>query len=187
MVVLDHGYLSFLDCGQRAGATFLGAFLLQAAMVVGSAYSLGWSGPKYDRYKIEMLETPPLFSRRRLVVGGIWCAVFLIVSSTCACLRVRTVLFVDDDFVTETSCIGPYSEDYRLDRQKVDVTFVNRGKDWFQSKRSHDEIYLQIAQPGKPRPIYIDLWNRGDVRPLVDLAPRAMQDYDDYRRTHQSS
>lgn len=187
MVVLDHGFLSVFNCGQRTGAIFAGALLIQAAIVISRELSLRRGGSGYDRYEIELLEPTPLFSRRRLIVYGVWCAVFMLVASVCAFWRVRTALFMDENRIIEVSCIGPFSDEYSLDRAKIDVAFVNEGPGILARRNTHDEIYLKIAEPGKPRPLTIDLYRRGDDQPLLDLAPNAMRDYDDYRRSHRGS
>lgn len=163
---------------------FLGSFALQVVMIAGQVYSLGWASSGRQRYKLEMLEKPSLFARRRLIAAGIWCVIFLVVSLVCAWVPTRTGLFMDKDFVSETRCIGPYSDEYRLDRRRINVTFVDGGDPLPFSRHPRDEVYLKVVEANKPRSIIIDVYRRGGWQPLVDLAPRAMQDFDDFRRSH---
>lgn len=182
MVILDNGFFSSFDCGQRMGAIFLSTLLLQVAIVAG----LSGVVRKPNRYgpPVEMIDEPPFFTRRRFIVWAIWAAVFVAASGTCAFLRTTTAVILDGASVVETSCSGPFAGEYRLDRTKLNITF-GHDPDWL-SKRPLQTAYLAITQSDKPRPIFVHLQGRPGSKELFELAPEAMADYSRYRASREA-
>ncbi len=177
MVNLDNGFLSSFDCAQRMGAVFFITFLAQ----IGILASLAHSVLRPSRYgpAVEWISDRPLFTRRRSIVYGVWCAIFIVASTTCACLRTTTAVFLDSTSVVETSCSGPFHGEYRLDRTKLKTIF-DHDSSWL-SKRPLDSAYLVLTQADKPRPIFIHLAGRPGSKELIALAPEAMDDYARFR------
>lgn len=177
MVILDSGFFSSFDCGQRTGAIFATSFLAQVAIVASLSAWLR----KPSRYgpAIEMIDRPSFLTRRRLVAWAMWAAIFAVVAAICSLLRTTTAILLDSTSIVETSCTGPLPGEYRLDRAKVKITF-GHDPTWL-TKRPLEAAYLEIAQADKPRPIFIHLLGRPDSRELLELAPEAMVDYSRYR------
>ncbi|WP_271023780.1 hypothetical protein [Rhizobium sp. RCAM05973] len=176
MVVLDNGFFSSFDCGQRMGTIFLVTFLAQVGIVARLAVSVRWPG---RGRAVEMIDDRPFFTRRRFVVSAIWCVFFVMVSGVCSSLRTITTVFLDAGSIVETSCNGPFRDEYRLDRARLNISF-DHDPTWL-SKRPLKETYLIATQAGKPRPIYIHLAGRPVSAELSELAPKAMADYFRYR------
>lgn len=176
MVVLDHGFFSSFDCGPRMGFVFLVTFIAQIGIVAGCAAK---AHRPNRNHAVEMIDDQPFFTRRRFTVLAAWCAIFIVVSGICACLRTTTAVFLDSGFIVETSCSGPFRDEYRLDRAKLDVSFVH-DPTWL-SKQPLQSAYLMVAEDGRPRPIYIGLHGRTASKELVEFAPEAMTAYAGYR------
>lgn len=193
MVVLHQGVLSHFDCNQRMGVVFLGALIVQAAVISVSI----WRGSHTsDGYVIETLNDEPLFTRRHMITFGIATIIVLTISAIVMCSRTETLLSMDGAFITETSCIGPFTDEYQLNRSQVvvehrvenDETIPSNQRRRFLrflrggSDRSAEDNYLAISEPGKSRTLFVELYEGGDVSALAALAPQAMQHYADHLR-----
>lgn len=179
MVMLDDGFFSSFDCGQRMGAIFLATFLAQILIVTSLATSARRASPSSS--VIEVIDRQPFFTRRRLVTCIIWSTIFAVVSGVCTFLRTTTAVFLDSTSVVETSCNGPFPSEFRLDRAKSRFTF-DHDPTWL-TKRPLASSYLMITQADKPRPIFIHLAGRPASKELIELAPEAMAEYSRYRST----
>ncbi|WP_152093109.1 hypothetical protein [Rhizobium dioscoreae] len=180
MVVLDNGFFSSFDCSHRMGAIFLSTFLMQAAVV--ASFTAHVRRPNRYGPPVEILDEGPLFTRRRIIVWSVWAMIFTLVSGTSALLRTVTAVLLDSTSIIETSCIGPFQSEYRLDRTKLNVIF-GHDPDWL-VKRPLETGYLAITQSEMPRPIFIHLNGRPGAKELIELAPEAMADYARYRLSH---
>ncbi|KAA0699619.1 hypothetical protein DTW90_09660 [Neorhizobium sp. P12A] len=179
MLVLDQGALSGFGCGQRMGIVFLGAVVAQFAMVGFGVF--WWKG---DGDKVETLRGTPFFTPARVFLAGIWVLVTLIVAIICMLLRTETMISTDDNSVVETSCYGPFSGDYQLDRSKTVVhyiTEISSGK----GGRTHELNYLALEEAGKDRQLYIVLDGSHYLSNLEQFAPRAISSYRDYLKQNQ--
>lgn len=177
MVILDNGFFSSFDCDQRIGAIYVFTFLVQVLMVASFLYQVR----RPSRYgpTVEMIDRPPLFTRRRLTAYAIWCAIFAMVSAICALLPTTTAVYLDSTSLLETGCYGAVPSEYRMDRSKIKVTFGHDPS--LQSKHPAKETYLTVTQAGMPRSIFIHLQGRPASKELIELAPDAMADYSRYR------
>lgn len=177
MVVLDSGFFSSFDCSQRMGAVFVTTYLAQIAIVA----SLSASVRRPNRYGpvVETIDRPPFLTRRRVIVWAIWASIFAVVAATCGLLRTTTAVLLDSTSIVETSCTGPLSVEYRLDRAKLKVAF-GHDPTWL-TKRPLESAYLEVTQVDKPRPIFIRLLGRPGSKELLELAPEAMAQYSRYR------
>ncbi|NLR98115.1 hypothetical protein HGP17_14975 [Rhizobium sp. P38BS-XIX] len=177
MVILDNGFFSSFDCGQRIGAIYVFTFLIQVLMVASFLYQVR----RPNRYgpTVEMIDRPPLFTRRRLTAYAIWSAIFATVSAICALLPTTTAVYLDSTSLVETGCYGAVPSEYRMDRSKIKVTFGHDSA-WL-SKHSVQETYLTVSQAGMTRSIFIHLQGRPASKELLQLAPSAMADYARYR------
>lgn len=191
MVVLDQGVLSHFDCHQRMGVVFLGALILQSGVIITTIWR---SRRTSDGYLLETLDDQPWLTRPRLIMTGIATFIVVLVSLLVMCTRTETLLSMDGMFITETSCIGPFSDEYRLDRAQVVVEhrveddetlsynkwaffrnfFTSRGR------RHQEDNYLAISEAGRPRSLFIELLGRQNAPELVALSPDAMQHYSDH-------
>ena len=173
MLVLDHGGLSNFSCGQRMGILFLGFVVAQALVLVAMSLRAHYAYDRYrgTRYEIETLDDTPVFAGRRLKVLIAWSVVVVTISIGCMFLRTQTLLGMDSSFIVETSCVGPFASEYRLDRAKTTIRHVTEVH-----KHSEDN-FLDASEPGKYRDIYIDLAGRENSKDLMSLAPEAMQHY----------
>jgi hypothetical protein len=173
MLVLDHGELSNFSCGQRMGILFLGFVVAQALVLVSMSLRSRYSYERYSgsRYKIETLDDTPVFAGRRLKVLVAWTAVVITVSIAGMFLRTQTLLGMDSSFLVETSCIGPFASEYRLDRAKTTIRHVT------EVHKNSEDNFLDASEPGKYRDIYIELAGQEGSKDLISLAPEAMQHY----------
>ncbi|MGO4567449.1 hypothetical protein AB4Z52_20810 [Rhizobium sp. 2YAF20] len=192
MQVLDQGTLSNFSCGQRMAVVFVGMTLLQAALLVLLTMRLGYSSERmygygfgYNAtYKIETLDETPFFSRKRLIGFAIWSAIVATVAIVCMLSRTETMIGMDSNFIVETSCVGPFAAEFKLDRAKATVRHVTEVTPWFfRSRRYHsrpdsgEDNYLAISQPDRDRSLYIELAGRENSKDLINLAPEAMRHY----------
>lgn len=183
MVVLHQGMLAHFSCNQRMGILFLAAVALQGLMLAWLAWGVYYPRSDYgyrEAYKISTLDGQSPFSRHRIIALAVWMAVVSLVAAVCMASRTETLLSMDDRFITETSCIGPFAQEYKLDRPLALVEHRTE-REWLPRRKGPDH-YLAILQPGKPRTLFIDLKGRRNAPELVALAPRAMQDYADALR-----
>jgi hypothetical protein len=173
MLVLDHGGLSNFSCGQRMGILFLGFVVAQALVLVSMSVRARYSYDRFrgTRYEIETLDDTPVFAGRRLKVLIAWSFVVVAISITCMFLRTQTLLGMDSSFIVETSCIGPFSSEYRLDRAKTTIRHVT------EVHKNSEDNFLEASEPGKYRDIYIELAGREGSGDLMRLAPEAMRHY----------
>lgn len=183
MVVLHEGTLSHFNCNQRMGIVFLGAILLQLIMLARYTWEVrfptSYNGIG-EPYPIETLDDQPFFTRRRMIVFAIWATILALVAMICMASRTETLLWMDGSFITETSCVGPFPEEYKLDRAQATIEHKTE-PEWLQ-RRSKEVNYLAISEKGKPQTLFIELSGRQDAPELVALAPQAMQHYADHRR-----
>lgn len=183
MVVLHQGMLADFSCDQRMGIVFLGAILLQAIMLARYAWEVRFPRSYYgtrESYPIETLEDRPFFTRRRLIVVALWTTIVVTVAVVCMASRTETLLWMDGNFITETSCVGPFAQEYKLDRAQATIADKVESN-WLQNSSKADN-YLAISQPGQSRKLFIELKGRQNAPELIALAPQAMKHYADYLR-----
>lgn len=188
MVVLHEGMLSHFSCNQRMGIVFLAALLLQGVMLARLSWEVRFPGTyngisdTYGRraYSIETLDDRPFFTRRRMIVFAVWTTILVLVAALCMASRTETLLWMDRGFITETSCIGPFQAEYKLDRAQVAI--VHKSESEWLKRPSRADNYLELSEPGKSRKLFIQLKGRQNAPELIALAPSAMRHYADYLR-----
>jgi hypothetical protein len=173
MLVLDHGSLWNFSCGQRMGILFVGFVAAQALVLVSMSLRARYAYDRFrgTRYEIETLDDTPFFAGRRLKILVAWSVVVTMVSIGCMFLRTQTLLGMDPGFIIETSCIGPFASEYRLDRARTTIRHVT------EVQRHSEDNFLDASEHGKYRDIFIELSGRENSKDLMALAPEAMQHY----------
>lgn len=173
MLVLHQGVLSRFDCTQRMGIVLVGAILAQMLLLAQAGFSHSAA-----TNPVETLDRSPFVTRRRLIVSGIWSLIVLFVATLCMATRTETQLWLDTNIVGETSCIGPFPQEYELDRSQIRIDLKSESL-FLTGNNSGSDYYLAISQPGKPRRLFIDLKGREDAPELVSFAPLLMREYAD--------
>ncbi|MBB3455811.1 hypothetical protein FHT86_004110 [Rhizobium sp. BK313] len=188
MLVLDQGFLGSYPCGSRMGIVFAGALAAQAAMLAAYVVATRW-----PENPVEMLNRDPFVTRRNCIIFAIWLIVSSLVAVVCMWSRTETLLAMDANFIVETSCEGPFSGEYLLDRAKTRVSYITETTightsmrraeipNWYGYRR-REENYLELTEPGKDRTLYVQLDNSRNLANLAELSPRAISSYMDYKR-----
>jgi len=182
MLVLDQGFLGGYPCGSRMGIVFAGALAAQAAMFAAYVIATRW-----PENPVEMLNDDPIVTRRNCIIFAVWLLVSSLVAVVCMWSRTETLLAMDANFIVETSCAGPFSGEYLLDRAKTKVSYITeititRGTWRHTASKRREENYLELTEPGKDRTLYIQLDNSRNLANLAELSPRAISSYMDYKR-----